>query len=463
MKVDFNKKITQILYNHLNLPVEIIFEGSSQKKITYIYTATGQKIQKIILAPSMVEKTTHYLNGLQYFQSRLQFIPTSEGYVNATTIRGNYRFNYVYNYLDHLGNVRLSYGRDPQARNEIKILEENHYYPYGLKHTNYNANLNAFKKDNNDQVQLTGTGLSADLINKYKFNGMEYQDELGLNLYDMDMRDYDPAIGRWLGIDPVTHFDESPYMGMSGNPVFWADPSGADGVVGDPTGTVYGMAGQTSSVSYGIGHIGFWGSAKAQWEQSYEAHEEAKQLAHYSIKLNGGELEISKSGKISIWNWRQEEAEFGIENQLKTGSVRVLKDMSADNIFAQTFYHFQVGGGKPIAIRASSLKLSAVTQRNLIYNPKSNTYDLDLYNVNPRSQEALALGKISLINQGNNQFSINKDTYDFNIEWQRGLTKRNIATAGAGYLHYGGINALIPIIFGGPFDIYFAGTITIKK
>jgi serum amyloid A protein len=135
--------------------------------------------------------------------------------------------------------VRLSYGRDPQARNEIKILEENHYYPYGLKHTNYNANLNAYKKDNNDQVQLTGTGLSADLINKYKFNGCEYQDELGLNLYDMDMRDYDPAIGRWTGIDPVTHFPQSPYNAFDGNPVTFADPSGADGIV-------YGMAGQSA-------------------------------------------------------------------------------------------------------------------------------------------------------------------------------------------------------------------------
>ncbi|WP_415033959.1 RHS repeat-associated core domain-containing protein [Flavobacterium sp.] len=46
----------------------------------------------------------------------------------------------------------------------------------------------------------------------------------------MDMRDYDPAIGRWLGIDPVTHHSMSPYVGMDNNPVFWADPSGADGI-----------------------------------------------------------------------------------------------------------------------------------------------------------------------------------------------------------------------------------------
>jgi hypothetical protein len=44
----------------------------------------------------------------------------------------------------------------------------------------------------------------------------------------MDFRDYDPAIARWTGIDPVTHHNMSPYMAFDGNPVFWADPSGAD-------------------------------------------------------------------------------------------------------------------------------------------------------------------------------------------------------------------------------------------
>ena len=44
----------------------------------------------------------------------------------------------------------------------------------------------------------------------------------------MDMRDYDPAIARWTGIDPVVHFSQSTYNAFDGNPVFWADPSGAD-------------------------------------------------------------------------------------------------------------------------------------------------------------------------------------------------------------------------------------------
>jgi RHS repeat-associated protein len=69
---------------------------------------------------------------------------------------------------------------------------------------------------------------------KYKYNGKEWQDELGLNMYDMDMRDYDPAIGRWVAQDPVVHFEYSPYSAFDNNPVFWADPSGADSQTNEP-------------------------------------------------------------------------------------------------------------------------------------------------------------------------------------------------------------------------------------
>ncbi|MEO8516281.1 MAG: RHS repeat-associated core domain-containing protein [Flavobacterium sp.] len=64
---------------------------------------------------------------------------------------------------------------------------------------------------------------------KYKYNGKELQDELGLNMYAMDARMYDPAIGRWTVIDPVTHHDASTYGAFNNNPVYWVDPSGRDG------------------------------------------------------------------------------------------------------------------------------------------------------------------------------------------------------------------------------------------
>ena len=47
-------------------------------------------------------------------------------------------------------------------------------------------------------------------------------------MYAMDMRQYDPAIARWVVQDPVVHFDYSPYSAFDNNPVYWADPSGAD-------------------------------------------------------------------------------------------------------------------------------------------------------------------------------------------------------------------------------------------
>ena len=39
---------------------------------------------------------------------------------------------------NHLGNVRVSYTKDPQTGN-LKILDESHYYPFGLKHQEYST------------------------------------------------------------------------------------------------------------------------------------------------------------------------------------------------------------------------------------------------------------------------------------------------------------------------------------
>ena len=52
-------------------------------------------------------------------------------------------------------------------------------------------------------------------------------------MYDMDMRQYDPAIARWVVLDPVIHHSLSPYNAFDNNPVFWADPSGANSESGE--------------------------------------------------------------------------------------------------------------------------------------------------------------------------------------------------------------------------------------
>ena len=49
-----------------------------------------------------------------------------------------------------------------------------------------------------------------------------------------------PGIGRWTGIDPVVHYRHSTYNAFDGNPVFWADPSGADSSSGGFSTDVFG-------------------------------------------------------------------------------------------------------------------------------------------------------------------------------------------------------------------------------
>nr|WP_262898520.1 RHS repeat-associated core domain-containing protein [Flavobacterium sp. 1355] len=92
----------------------------------------------------------------------------------------------------------------------MAIKEESNYYPFGLKHMGYGAPV-------------------VNSNYKYKYNGKELQDEMGLNMYAMDMRQYDPTIARWVVQDPITHYSMSPYVAFDNSPIFWADPSGAEG------------------------------------------------------------------------------------------------------------------------------------------------------------------------------------------------------------------------------------------
>ncbi|WP_459641339.1 RHS repeat domain-containing protein, partial [Flavobacterium sp. CGRL2] len=233
MITDKNKNITAISYNHLNLPKKITFGTTGS--IEYFYTAAGQKIEKIV-TEGTVTTATNYLGGYQYKDNVLEFFPTAEGYVKNT----DGALSYVFQYKDHLGNVRLSYAKNPTTQ-VLEIIEENNYYPFGLKHKGYN--------------DYTANS------NKYKYNGKELQNELGLNMYAMDLRLYDPAIARWTVIDPVVHFDESPYNAFSNNPVFWEDPSGASPVYNNVTGQ-YVINGAVATFEDALAYVNSGGNAK---------------------------------------------------------------------------------------------------------------------------------------------------------------------------------------------------------
>jgi RHS repeat-associated protein len=236
MTEDQNKGITTITYNHLNLPVQISF--ASGDGIKYLYDATGQKVAKTVTVNSS-DMVTDYLDGYQYTNEVLNFFPHAEGYVNVTYCQEcetefQQRFNYVYQYKDHLGNIRLNYGFD-EVEQVIKIIEENHYYPFGLKHLKYNTGMKQYGVDEEfpELMELKQVPAGVEVMNKYKYNGKEYQDELGLNMYDYGARNYDPDLGRWMNMDPLAEkFSSwSQYNYCVDNPVLFVDTDGKDIIV----------------------------------------------------------------------------------------------------------------------------------------------------------------------------------------------------------------------------------------
>lgn len=222
MLSDTNKGIENIIYNHLNLPVEIVFPTG---KINYLYNAIGQKVKKIVTEGSTTT-ITDYLSGFQYKNDALQFFPHAEGYVNATQNKTTYTFNYVFNFTDHLGNIRLSYSKDP-ATNVLKIIEENHYYPFGLKHSGYNSDKMMYSKEGSTVKIKPVPPLFETSYNK-KFNGKSWETDLSLNIYDFDARGYMPDIVRTFQQDPLAEkfYDFSPHSFLNNNPLSFIDPTG---------------------------------------------------------------------------------------------------------------------------------------------------------------------------------------------------------------------------------------------
>ncbi len=342
---DYNKGISSdITYNHLNLPTKVTFTGTN-KYIDYIYDASGIKLEKKVTDGSSLT-TTKYAGNYIYEKigtgsDALKFFNHAEGYVDAS----GSGYEYVYQYKDHLGNVRLSYkdtngdyeqildsdfesdidgwvysgsvtssfenGKlklnvnsswegikhyldnfnvspgetynvklvfdkgNTQAkvrlyfqeldangnhlswntkngnlttgsyeyshtvvagnklvlridkdntytgnstyfyvdhvsltRSSLEILEENNYYPFGLKHEGYN------------NTPVTN--------HPYKYANKELEESLGLNMYDYGARYYDPATARFNKIDRFAEKYDSntPYAFVANSPIKYSDYNG---------------------------------------------------------------------------------------------------------------------------------------------------------------------------------------------------------------------------------------------
>lgn len=147
----------------------------------------------------------------------MAFFSQPEGYIEPKNPDNlSLGYDYIYQYKDHLGNIRLSY-KDVSSNStpSLEILLENNYYPFGLKHKGYNYNQNG--RDH-----------------KYGFGGKEEQDDdvagTRLDWLDFGARNYDASIGRWMNMDPLAekYYDKSSYIYGLNSPIFFIDPDGLE-------------------------------------------------------------------------------------------------------------------------------------------------------------------------------------------------------------------------------------------
>ena len=201
-----DKGIT-IEYNHLNLPRLVFITGTSNY-ILFTYDAAGNLLSRKNYNFLSVTKKIDYVAGIEYLDGQVHQIMHSEGFVQYTN-GANPQYHYTIN--DHLGNTRLVYSDfngDGKIRNATEIVQENHYYPFGMK--------------------MKGPWMGDENEYRYKYNGIEEVDDFGLDLSFATFRTLDPAIGRWLQVDPMTEYlsDLSPYNSMNNNPITYNDPDG---------------------------------------------------------------------------------------------------------------------------------------------------------------------------------------------------------------------------------------------
>ncbi|EJL74398.1 DUF6443 domain-containing protein [Chryseobacterium populi] len=178
MLTDAAHSMTGAEYNHLNLLKKI---KRNADVFSYNYRADGTKVLSTSLVAGQTTNTD-YLDGFQYKEGILQFVPTAEGYYDFAKNR------YIYQYKDQLQNVRVSY----YSKSSLPtIIEINNYYPFGLKHQGY-------------------SNYPGNPSYKYGFQKQELQDT---GFISFKWRNYMPDLGRFFTTDVLAedYRYQSPY------------------------------------------------------------------------------------------------------------------------------------------------------------------------------------------------------------------------------------------------------------
>lgn len=142
------------------------------------------------------------------------FLQTDQasGYKPLSFTRTLNQGGYVYVYLSNESQTDFNVYFDDLRVTHTKgtILQEDHYYPFGMS------------------INALSSSAPLSKPNKFKYNGKELNTEFDLNWYDYGARMYDPTIGKWNAVDPMSEIyqSQSSYHYALNNPVRFLDPNG---------------------------------------------------------------------------------------------------------------------------------------------------------------------------------------------------------------------------------------------
>ncbi|HLO60909.1 MAG TPA: DUF6443 domain-containing protein [Bacteroidales bacterium] len=228
MYKDDNKGVYNINYNFLNLPTKVYFTASNDY-ITYLYDAGGNKLKKIVVKGGTTQFTENYAGNVVFKTTGTgTFSPTNDlHYINTEKgrlVKSGSTFVYEYYLTDHLGNTRAVFSdvnkNGTIENNSTEILQYADYYPFGMLH-----NHAATTTDDNRRL-YNGKELQSETFNLDGTSG----DETMFDWYDYGARFYDPQLGRWQVIDPMSekYLSITPYNYCFNNPFYLTDPNGED-------------------------------------------------------------------------------------------------------------------------------------------------------------------------------------------------------------------------------------------
>ncbi len=223
-----SRKNLEFEYNFLNL-TSSVKEGNTVRS-NYSWLADGKKLSA--RQSGINGGGYEYLGSLiyQYVNGQRQLESAAFGAGRIIANNGSQN-TYTPNYYitDHLGSVRVIW-------DGANVVGRNDYYPSG---TAWN------------------TPNSMGSTDRFKYNGKEDQSLFGIDYLDYGARMYDPKLGRWHSVDPLSekYYSLSPYNYTANNPIKYIDPDGMDYYLALFTGQISYFEGSADLFSTGYVNI----------------------------------------------------------------------------------------------------------------------------------------------------------------------------------------------------------------